>query len=299
MRIADFGMKKSLFPMLKSIARIQFDENQNARTSLRLTASAAIIPQSEIRNPKSFSALTCRSAAASIAPSSEPVRSNARAMQIFVKNNMQWFARPLELTGNLSVSRSRPARRTPFRLRSRELPDQSRRHQSAVSRQLASSAFGRTDAGGSIANCRFWFCIRARIWARAKRPGWPRSSNRSIEVFRRIPKVKTKIALETTAGQGSCLGHRFEHLAHIMAQVREPERLCVCLDTAHVFAAGYDITTETINATDLSRIRPDRRAEASRRAASERFENRAAVPGSIGTNISGKAGSGWKRFVSS
>src|SRR6266404_2043518 len=63
-------------------------------------------------------------------------------------------------------------------------------------------------------------------------------------VFRKIPKVKTRIALETTAGQGSCLGHRFEQIAYIIQNVREPERLCVCLDTAHVFAAGYDIGSE-------------------------------------------------------
>ena len=63
-------------------------------------------------------------------------------------------------------------------------------------------------------------------------------------VFAEIPKVKTKIALETTAGQGSCLGEKFEHLAYLIGNVREPERLCVCLDTAHVFAAGYDISTE-------------------------------------------------------
>jgi deoxyribonuclease IV len=60
-----------------------------------------------------------------------------------------------------------------------------------------------------------------------------------------IPRVKTKIALETTAGQGSCLGDRFEHLAAIIENVREPERLCVCLDTAHVFEAGYDLGSET------------------------------------------------------
>jgi deoxyribonuclease-4 len=65
------------------------------------------------------------------------------------------------------------------------------------------------------------------------------------EVFRKIPKVKTKIALEITAGQGSCIGHRFEHLAHIIANVREPERLRVCLDTAHLFAAGYGINSES------------------------------------------------------
>ena len=58
-----------------------------------------------------------------------------------------------------------------------------------------------------------------------------------------VPRIKTRIALETTAGQGSCLGSKFEHLAYIISRVREPERLCVCLDTAHVFAAGYDIST--------------------------------------------------------
>jgi deoxyribonuclease-4 len=63
-------------------------------------------------------------------------------------------------------------------------------------------------------------------------------------VFGDLPKIKTRIALETTAGQGSCLGNKFEQLAYIINRVREPERLCVCLDTAHVFAAGYDITSE-------------------------------------------------------
>ena len=64
-------------------------------------------------------------------------------------------------------------------------------------------------------------------------------------VFAKIAKVKTKIALETTAGQGSCLGKKFEHLRNIIDNVRQPERLCVCLDTAHVFAAGYGIGTQS------------------------------------------------------
>jgi deoxyribonuclease-4 len=59
-----------------------------------------------------------------------------------------------------------------------------------------------------------------------------------------LPKIKTRIALETTAGQGSCLWNKFEHLAYIISRVHEPERLCVCLDTAHVFAAGYDLGSE-------------------------------------------------------
>ncbi len=54
----------------------------------------------------------------------------------------------------------------------------------------------------------------------------------------------TVICLETTAGQGTCLGYKFEHLADVMAGVGENSRLAVCLDTCHVLAAGYDITTE-------------------------------------------------------
>jgi deoxyribonuclease-4 len=54
---------------------------------------------------------------------------------------------------------------------------------------------------------------------------------------------KVRIALEVTAGQGSCLGHRVAHLAEIFQRVRQPRRLGVCLDTAHLFAAGYDIRT--------------------------------------------------------
>ena len=50
--------------------------------------------------------------------------------------------------------------------------------------------------------------------------------------------------LEVTAGQGSCLGHRFEQVAAILDRVRDPARVGVCLDTCHLYAAGYDITTE-------------------------------------------------------
>src|SRR5439155_15494763 len=54
------------------------------------------------------------------------------------------------------------------------------------------------------------------------------------EVHRRCSGYRVRILLETTAGQGSCLGHRFEHLAKILASVAEPRRLGVCLDTCHV-----------------------------------------------------------------
>jgi len=64
------------------------------------------------------------------------------------------------------------------------------------------------------------------------------------EVHRRTEGIKAMCLLENTAGQGSCLGHRFEHLGEIIAGVQQPERLGVCIDTCHTFAAGYPLGTQ-------------------------------------------------------
>lgn len=56
-------------------------------------------------------------------------------------------------------------------------------------------------------------------------------------------KGKTKILLETTAGQGTNVGYKFEHLRKILNLSKEKNRIGVCLDTCHIFSAGYDIGT--------------------------------------------------------
>lgn len=165
------------------------------------------------------------------------------AMQMFVKNNMQWFARPLT-------------------------PEEIRAFLDYVQRGELLSVFGHANYLINLAatNPQFYAnSIRAlsEELIRADQlelpflvlhPGAHLGAGEEAglgkiiasidKVFRKIPHVKTKVALETTAGQGSCIGHRFEHLAHIIEKVREPERLGVCIDTAHLFAAGYDISSE-------------------------------------------------------
>jgi deoxyribonuclease IV len=64
------------------------------------------------------------------------------------------------------------------------------------------------------------------------------------EVHRALPGLSTRVCLEVTAGQGNCLGHRLEHLEEILARVGAPGRVGVCLDTCHLFAAGYDLSNE-------------------------------------------------------
>ncbi len=58
------------------------------------------------------------------------------------------------------------------------------------------------------------------------------------------PRRKVMILLEHTAGQGRTVGHRFEHLATILEHLDGSPRVGVCLDTCHLLASGYDITTE-------------------------------------------------------
>ena len=165
------------------------------------------------------------------------------AMQIFVKNNMQWFARPLR------------------REEIRDFLDH-------VQRGELLSIFAHANYLINLAATNPQFhrnSIRAlsEELTRADQLELPflvvhpgahlgASEEAGLEkivasidlVLGGLPKIKTRIALETTAGQGSCLGYKFEQLAYIVNRAREPERLCVCIDTAHLFAAGYDITSE-------------------------------------------------------
>jgi len=63
-------------------------------------------------------------------------------------------------------------------------------------------------------------------------------------VLAQRPDYKVRLLLETTAGQGTNLGYTFEQLATIRDRVEKKESTGICLDTAHIFAAGYDIRTQ-------------------------------------------------------
>ena len=63
------------------------------------------------------------------------------------------------------------------------------------------------------------------------------------ELLKGTKDYQVQVIIETAAGQGTSLGHRFEQIAALLDQIGLPERTGVCLDTCHVFAAGYDIRT--------------------------------------------------------
>ena len=71
------------------------------------------------------------------------------------------------------------------------------------------------------------------------------------DILAACPRRRPKILLETTAGAGNTLGRSFEQLAAMLAGVNRPRRVGVCLDTCHIFAAGYDIRTPAACARTL------------------------------------------------
>ncbi|RXK04981.1 deoxyribonuclease IV [Halarcobacter bivalviorum] len=65
------------------------------------------------------------------------------------------------------------------------------------------------------------------------------SMNQAIEATNDV-----KLVIENTAGQGSNLGYKFEHLAYLIERIEDKSRVGVCIDTCHMFTAGYDIRTK-------------------------------------------------------
>jgi deoxyribonuclease-4 len=162
------------------------------------------------------------------------------AMQIFVKNNMQWFARPLTV-GEIRAFLDHAQR---GELLSVFAHANYLINLAATNPQFhANSIRALSEELTRADQLELPFLVMhpgAHLGA-GEEVGLRKLVSSIDEVFVRLPALKTKIALETTAGQGSCLGHAFEQIAFIIENVREPERMCVCLDTAHVFAAGYDM----------------------------------------------------------
>ncbi|MBU2623275.1 MAG: deoxyribonuclease IV, partial [Proteobacteria bacterium] len=77
-----------------------------------------------------------------------------------------------------------------------------------------------------------------------EKKGIDRISESINKIFEKNPEIKTRLLLETTSGQGAGIGHTFEQLNEIIEKINRKDKTGVCLDTCHIFAAGYDIRTK-------------------------------------------------------
>ena len=156
---------------------------------------------------------------------------------MFVRNQRQWAAGPLR---DEAVGRFRRVRR---RLKIRPVVA----HGSYLVNLAGKHAIRRK----SIAAMRHDVdrCGRLGVEYLVFHPGSREDAGRGIgliaEALNQIVAAcstrRAKVLLETTAGQGNCIGHTFEQLARILARLARPRRFGICLDTCHVFAAGYDV----------------------------------------------------------
>jgi deoxyribonuclease-4 len=170
------------------------------------------------------------------------VGDGCQTVQVFTKNSNQWREPPLTDEAVLAFRQARAAlgsapimAHTSYLINlATDKPDILRRGVDALAAEVKrSSALGvdlailhpgaHLGAGDAI--------------------GLRRVADSLDEVHARTEGSSARITLENTAGQGTCVGHRFEHIRDIFGMVKHPERLAVCLDTQHMFAAGYDMTT--------------------------------------------------------
>ena len=163
-------------------------------------------------------------------------------VQIFVKNNMQWFGKPyapddLALYANeLASQRLSVVFGHTGYLINLGAPPCDNRDQSIKS--LVQEIHLATDLG-----LPFLVLHPGAHLGKGEEAGLAQIVAGLNEVLQATKVSPVRIALENTAGQGTCLGHQLKHLAAIYDRVKQPARLGVCLDTAHFFAAGYDIRT--------------------------------------------------------
>jgi deoxyribonuclease IV len=165
-------------------------------------------------------------------------------VQLFTKNNNQWYAREL-LEEEVTLFRQ-TLRKTRLRfpmahdcyLINLASPDETLYRKSI-------EAFVIEVQRSEMLGLRYLVAHPGAHMGSGEEKGLARVAAALDEVHGRCPGFAVKVLLETTAGQGSSLGWRFEHLASILKQVAEPERLGVCLDTCHVFAAGYALSPES------------------------------------------------------
>jgi deoxyribonuclease-4 len=166
----------------------------------------------------------------------------AESCQVFVKNNMQWLGKPFPASA-LKLFREELARGGPrcvfghagylINLAAPPSSNRDRSIQSLIQEIELAASLG----------VPFLVLHPGSHLGSGETVGLDHAAAGLDEVFAATRQCPVQVALENTAGQGSCLGHKLEHLAAILERVSTPERIGICLDTAHLFAAGYDLRT--------------------------------------------------------
>jgi deoxyribonuclease-4 len=169
-------------------------------------------------------------------------------MQVFVKNNNQWFGKPLT-ENDVENYKTAEAKTTSMGTRIAPVVAHAAYLINLCATNASTLKLSRTAFLDELKRCEA-FGIKALIFhpgahmGAGEEEGIKRIAESLNIIHEKTKDFKTLTTLEGTAGQGSAIGYRFEHLYGIIDLVEEQNRMAVCLDTCHLFAAGYDVSTE-------------------------------------------------------
>lgn len=164
------------------------------------------------------------------------------SMQIFTRNQTQWRARPLEAGEIAGFLQAEPADQIrPVLVHDSYLinlasPD-------AELRQKSCDSFLEEMNRAEALRISYLIFHPGSHTGSGETDGLQRIAEALNLLIEKTPDFHLRLLVESTAGQGSSLGYRFEHLAWIIERIEQKGRIGVCLDTCHIFAAGYEIRT--------------------------------------------------------
>ena len=161
------------------------------------------------------------------------------AFQIFTKNNFQWSGKPIGREEAAEFRALLAAKRMPIGSHGGYLINLGAVTGPNLEKSLASTIEELSRA--ELLGIPFVVLHPGNHLGAGEKTGIRMIAAHLKKVLTATKKSPVRVALETTAGQGTSIGCRFEHLAELYDLIGHPERLAVCFDTCHVFAAGYDI----------------------------------------------------------
>jgi deoxyribonuclease-4 len=164
-------------------------------------------------------------------------------MQLFTKNNTQWASRPIseqEIEKYKVLERKSGIR--PVVAHTSYLINLCARNPVVLkkSRQAFKDEVNRCE----LLNIPYLVFYPGSHMGRGEREGIELVAESLNLLHEETKDYRVKSVLESTAGQGTAIGYRFQHLRDIVDEIEVKERVAVCVDTCHLFAAGYDISTE-------------------------------------------------------
>jgi deoxyribonuclease-4 len=165
------------------------------------------------------------------------------AAQIFVKNNKQWFAPPLSDAEAQEFRSARKASGIYFFAHNSYLVNLASQDPEMFSTSVRAMT-AELERAEALA-LPFIVMHPGSHGGSGEEAGLKRITQGLKEIVKATPGFRCRMALEITAGQGNALGYRIEHLGSLMENVSDDKRFGICLDTAHLYAAGYNVKTRS------------------------------------------------------